>query len=340
VNFLLFATENYALEIMRPLQAEIEASGHHAAWYFSKPVPGDWRRDLPVLESVQQVQAFDPAAVFVPGNWVPPFFPGVKVQIFHGFGIEKKGHFRIRGFFDLYCTHGPLTTGPFLRLAREHGHFSVTETGWPKVDPLFRSGAGADATAGGRPALLYAPTFSPALTSARDLLQPLKMLAGSGDFDITVKFHPKMDPGLAARYAEMQSDHLRVATEPSILPLMQSSALLLTDTSSVVYEYLLLDKPVVTYRNAAPGPHVVDFADADALARVLEQTWSGRQSVVERARPVAERMHPYRDGLSSRRVLRATLDFIDRPPAGLRPKPLNLWRRWQVRRRMGYYRWR
>jgi len=338
VNFLLFATENYALEIMRPLQSEIESSGHRAAWYFSKPVAEAWRRDLPVLESVRQVQAFDPVAVFVPGNWVPPFFPGLKVQIFHGFGIEKKGHFRIRGFFDLYCTHGPLTTGPFERLARTHGHFSVTETGWPKVDPLFRGEAIAQDSA--RPCLLYAPTFSPALTSARDLLQPLKMLAASGDFDITVKFHPKMDPALAARYARMQSDRLRVATEPSILPLMQSSSMLLTDTSSVVYEYLLLDKPVVTCRNAAPGPHVVDFTDPGALARVLEQTWADRQSVVERARPVAERMHPYRDGLSSRRVLQATLDFIDKPPAGLRPKPLNLWRRWQVRRRMGYYRWR
>ncbi len=336
MNFLLFATENYALEIMRPLQAAIESAGHRAAWFFSKPVPSEWIRDLPVLETVDQVKTFNPAAVFVPGNWVPPFFPGLKVQIFHGFGIEKKGHFRIRGFFDLYCTHGPLTTKPFRELARKHGHFHVTETGWPKVDPLFQ--LEDPGTVKDRPRLLYAPTFSPALTSAERLLEPLTRLAASGVVEVAVKFHPKMDPGLAEAYQKREMPGLQVSAEASILPLMRSSDLLLTDTSSVVYEYLLLDKPVVTFRNAAPGPHVVDFDDPDRLQEVVENTWVQRDQVVQNARSVADRMHPYRDGRSSERVLEATLDFLENPPNNLRAKPLNLWRRWQVRRRMGYYR--
>ena len=337
MNFLLFATENYALEIMRPLQTAIESAGHRVAWFFSKPVPAEWIADLPVLDSVDQVKAFDPAAVFVPGNWVPPFFPGLKVQIFHGFGIEKKGHFRIRGFFDLYCTHGPLTTEPFGELARKHGHFKVTETGWPKVDPLFSPGE--DRTVRERPRLLYAPTFSPALTSAEELLEPLTRLAESGSAQVAVKFHPKMDPGLAEEYRRREMQGLQVSAEASILPLMRSSDLLLTDTSSVVYEYLLLDKPVVTFRNAAPGPHVVDFDDPGRLQEIVENTWLQRDELVQKARPVADRMHPYRDGRSSERVLEATLDFLENPPSGLRAKPLNLWRRWQVRRRMGYYLW-
>jgi CDP-glycerol glycerophosphotransferase (TagB/SpsB family) len=338
VNFLLFATENYALEILRPLQQAIEDAGHQAAWYFSKPVDAAWLEQLPVLETVSSVRAFDPAAVFVPGNWVPPFFPGLKVQVFHGFGIEKKGHFRIRGFFDLYCTHGPLTTVPFERLAREHGHFRVVETGWPKVDPLFRMRP--KRAPGGRPRLLYAPTFSPSLTSAGALRDPLIELAETGSHDIVVKFHPKMDPVLADGYRKRQSARLSVSDGPSILPLMQASDLLLTDTSSVVYEYLLLERPVVTFRNARPGPQVVDFHEPQDLRQVLQQTWANRSVVVERARPVAENMHPWRDGRSSQRVLQATLEMLENPPGDLRPKPLNLWRRWQVRRRMGYYRWR
>ncbi len=336
MNFLLFATENYALEIMRPLQQTIEEAGHEAAWFFSKPVAEEWRRDLPVLSRVHEVQEFNPAAVFVPGNWVPPFFPGLKVQIFHGFGIEKKGHFRIRGFFDLYCTHGPLTTEPFRALARKHGHFAVRETGWPKTDPLFQ--APSETSKGPLPRLLYAPTFSPALTSARALLDPLTALTESGDCEVVVKFHPKMDATLADAYRQRASERLVVSTRPDILPLMRSTDLLLTDTSSVVYEYLLLDKPVMTFRNAAPGPHVVDFNRPEDLRERFMHTWEHREQVVARARPVADRMHPYRDGQSSRRVLEATLDVLRNPP-DLRPKPLNLWRRWQVRRRMGYYRW-
>jgi hypothetical protein len=46
-------------------------------------------------------------------------------------------HFIIRGLFDLYCTHGPNTTGRFEELAGKSGHFRVSETGWSKLDPLF-----------------------------------------------------------------------------------------------------------------------------------------------------------------------------------------------------------
>ena len=337
MNFLLFATENYALEIMRPLQEEIEAAGHRACWFFSKPVEERWRKGLPILDTVNEVLDFNPAAVFVPGNWVPLFFPGLKVQVFHGFGIEKKGHFRIRGFFDLYCTHGPLTTEPFQELARQHGHFKVVETGWPKVDPLFDRPPARKP--GDRPILLYAPTFSPALTSAEALREPLVELSQGKDFDIRIKFHPKMDRRIADRYRDSQNDRLRVLEQPSILPLMQDSDLLLTDTSSVVYEYLLLDKPVLTFRNSRPGPHVVDFHDPSQLHATLSRTWAQRESVVAQARKIADRMHPYRDGKSSRRVLDATLDMLEHPPADLKRKPWNLWRRWQVRQRMGYYRW-
>ena len=50
---------------------------------------------------------FKPDAVFVPGNWVPHFFPGVKVRVGHGFAVSgKENTFSIRGLFDIYCTLG------------------------------------------------------------------------------------------------------------------------------------------------------------------------------------------------------------------------------------------
>jgi hypothetical protein len=39
-------------------------------------------------------------------------------------------------------------------------------------------------------------------------------------------------------------------------------------------------------------------------------------------------------------VLDATHDFLDRVEGRLRRKPLNLWRRIRLRRRLGYHRWR
>src|SRR5690606_26032896 len=147
-----------------------------------------------------------------------------------GFAIEKKGHFRIRGMFDLFCTFGPLTTAPFQALARKHGWFRVVETGWPKVDPLFAA-LPADRVHGPK-RILYAPTFSPSLTSATALAATIAGIVSRRDWHWTVKFHPKMDPELAAPLRAIRAPNLEVATAAELLPLLRQSDAMLTDTSS------------------------------------------------------------------------------------------------------------
>ena len=127
-SYLFYVSERYALAVLRPLQQEIRAAGGDCAWFFDGPGAEYLRPDERQLESVAQVREYDPLAVFVPGNLVPSFFPGIKVELFHGFSVgkrsESRGHFRIRGLFDLYCTQGPTTTGPFMELARRHGDYA------------------------------------------------------------------------------------------------------------------------------------------------------------------------------------------------------------------------
>ena len=143
-DYLLFLNVAYSFSILRPLQAAIRRRGGVAAWFLHGLNPSLLKPDELLLHSVDEVKRFNPRAVFVPGTWVPDFFPGIKVQVFHGLGIWKKGHFRIRGLFDLYCTHGPATTLPFQELAERYRYFRVVQTGWPKVDALFRSASATD----------------------------------------------------------------------------------------------------------------------------------------------------------------------------------------------------
>jgi len=336
-KYLLFAAQPYAYEILRPLQTAIRKRGDDVAW-FLEPSAGDGlRADEIRLPDVDAVNAFAPDAVFVPGNIVPDFFPGLKVQVFHGFGIEKKGHFRIRGWFDLYCTHGPLTTRPFEELARRHRHFAVRETGWPKMDALFES---ADEQwrnvfdDDSKPLVLYAPTFSPSLTSAPALFEQIRALASSGEWNWLVKFHPKMDRHWIRQFEAAENAHLRVAQTTDIAGLLRAADVLLSDTSSVIAEFLLLDKPAVTFRNSRPGPHLVDFSRATELESRLRHALALTPDDREAARAFARAMHPCTDGRSSERVLDAVEDFIrSNGQAGLTRKPLNLWRRLRMRRK-------
>ncbi|MHC4377266.1 MAG: CDP-glycerol--glycerophosphate glycerophosphotransferase, partial [Planctomycetota bacterium] len=209
-RFLFYIEQPYSYSILRPLQEEIRSRGDSAAWFLAgKHVSRDQlKSDELHLESVRAVREFDPQAVFVPGNVVPDFFPGLKVQVFHGLEWKKKGHFAIRGFFDLYCTHGPITTERFDQLAERHRSFRVIETGWPKLDPYLGQPEDGASTP---PTVVYAPTFSPSLSSASALLPELTRLARAGRFRFQVKFHPKMERSVVEAYRGAAGEGLEIA---------------------------------------------------------------------------------------------------------------------------------
>jgi len=108
-EYLLFATERYALPILAPLAQALHASGQSGSAWFADGAAGASLPGVPDV-GLQQALALRPRAVFSAANWVPPFIAGAKVQVFHGFNVQKRdsarGHFRVRGLFDLYCTQG------------------------------------------------------------------------------------------------------------------------------------------------------------------------------------------------------------------------------------------
>ena len=54
-------------------------------------------------------------------------------------------------------------------------------------------------------------------------------------------------------------------------------------------------------------------------------------------REFADNLHPYRDGKSSERILQAIDDFIAKGARNCKPKPMNLWRKLKIRKRIGYW---
>ena len=120
-DYLLFASERYALPILQPLAQALQAAGHGVHAWFVDGAAGAALPSPVRMIGLHEAVALKPRAVFSAANWVPTFVSGAKVQLFHGFNVEKRsderGHFRVRGLFDLYCTQGPATTAPFQALA-------------------------------------------------------------------------------------------------------------------------------------------------------------------------------------------------------------------------------
>ena len=343
-RYLLFASELYALPILRPLASAIAAGGHEAAWFLPDAVAAFLRPDERRLRDARAVAAWAPRAVLAASNWVPHFFPGAKVQLFHGFNVEKRdaqrGHFRIRGLFDLYCTQGPATTAPFRELARTHGHFAVVETGWPKLDPLFAPDDGSAAAlrpADGRPVVLYASTFTEGLTSAPVLRDELARQIARGDRYWLLTLHPKTDPHRITEYRALAGPNARFIETEAIVPALRAADVLVCDTSSVMSEFIAQCKPVVTFRNRVPKPCMLDIGQPEQLEDALRQAFAPTAALRAELAVCADAIHPWRDGRSSERVLDATEALLAGRLGGLARKPANLWRKLQIRSRLAHF---
>ena len=336
-NYLLYISQNYSFEILRPIQDVVRQRGDKCTWFVegNEVNRTNFLADEIVLPSVQSAIDFNPQAVFVPGNLVPNFIPGLKVQVFHGLEYKKKGHFRIRDFFDLYCTQGELTTSRFKELAKQHQNFHVVETGWCKLDPLFRTEPYPLETE--LPVILFAPTFSPNLTCALECLEEIKRLVATGKHHWLVKFHPKMDPEWINLYREIQAENFEIVDIDSCLPLHQRADVLLSDTSSMVGEFLLLNKPVVTYKNSDPGDYLIDIHSPENLGAALAQALIRDENLMNRISSYNQQLHPYQDGLSSQRILTAVDEFLGLPVTLPKTRPLNLLRSLKLRKKLNYW---
>ena len=345
-DYLLFATERYGLPILQPLAEALHARGHQAHALLAGGAAG-----LALPEPVRAVDVrgavrLRPQAVFSASNEVPTFVSGAKVQLFHGFNVEKRadarGHFRVRGLFDLYCTQGPATTAPFEALAGEQGHFAVVQTGWPKLDPLFRDDGGAAAAlrapAGTRPVVMFASTFTERLSAAPHLFDAIAAQVAEGGRYWLLTLHPKCAPALFERYRALAGANAAFVEPEALVTAQRAADVLLSDTTSVVPEFAVQHKPVVTFRHRVPQPYMIDFDDPAQLPRVLDLAFAPGHAQLEAIRCHADGIHPYRDGHSSQRVVAAVTDLLAGRLGTLSRKPfMSRLRSLQIRQKLGYW---
>ncbi len=343
MKFLIYISFEYGFPIVRPLQAEILKRGYQVAWYIENEASKKkLKSSEKLLKTVKEVLDFKPNAVLVASNEVPHFFPGIKVQLFHGFSVNKrskdKGHFRIRGFFDLYCTQGPSTTTYFKALEKKHKHFKVVETGWSKVDVLFHV---TKNVAVSKPTIFIASTFTERLSLAHnsEVFDELVKLIENEDWNWIVNLHPKMDITIVHKFQQLNS-YRNVTYLPyleDLEPLKQADVMF-TDTSSIITEFIIQKKPVITFNNNLPNDCFINITTADDLKSSIEYALKRPEELMQKIEKFVLEEHPYFDGKSSKRVIDAVENFIhNNELEKLKPKPLNLIRKYKMCKKLNYF---
>ena len=319
MKYVLFCLNNYAFAILHPLREVIIAKKEDYIWYIAPKIENDFPyKDDSFTTSLKVIKAYRSDVIFAPGNEVPYFLRGLKTQIFHGLAGEKKGHFRIRQYFDLYLTQGPYFTNRFNELKEEHKDFDVIETGWPKLDVYYKNHEELSELKNGlikeysaKRIILYAPTFSPKLTCAPHLIEEIKLLAENKDYLILLKFHPLMAEEWVEKYKKLaeQTKNIIYQTENDITKFLIISDLLISDTSSVVYEFLLLDKPAITFNSISNNIVWKDLKSFENLNLEVDDTFQN-DNYAKLRKQIIEEYHPYNDGQSARRMVEAVEGYL------------------------------
>jgi Putative glycosyl/glycerophosphate transferases involved in teichoic acid biosynthesis TagF/TagB/EpsJ/RodC len=344
MRIVLFCEHKYAISILSPLQAEIEKNGKHSAlWFVDRRNISDFplKENVEWTDSIQKVYDFSPEAIFVPGNIVPYYLPGVKAEIFHGYAAEKKDHWVIRRYLDMYLTQGPFFTKPFQKLARKYGDFEVVETGWTRQDWIFENLHAFDnyrnqilSDHQKKQIVLYAPTFSPSLTSLPFVKEALKNLVEEKEIVLLLKFHPLTKQEWVEEYKQLanENEHILWIDDHQITKYILISDLMISDTSSALYEALLLNKPVITYKNVAADQYWLNIDNPEVLSDAFENADS--EEFREKRKWVIDNYDPYLDGKVAQRMLNAVEDYISRHGVP-KERKVNLWRKYQSVKKFG-----
>jgi CDP-glycerol glycerophosphotransferase (TagB/SpsB family) len=141
-----------------------------------------------------------------------------------------------------------------------------------------------------------------------------------------------MDKLIQGQYKQLENKNLRVVDELNILPIMAGSDLLITDTSSVAYEFLSFDRPLITYKAIARKDKGINIQHPTDLSSAIERSLMNPDEFSTNRASCLREIHPYSDGLSSSRLLKGIETvLIDGLHNKLKQKPLNFLRKYQIR---------
>jgi CDP-glycerol glycerophosphotransferase len=317
--------------------------------------PNDWKpADITAALSAAVVVTCD--HLLNPNPFAASMLAGARhVQLWHGISIKEIGLGNLRPLREMspHVAKVMATCGPFkqfigtsaaqeLEFRRWFALERYAPIGYPRNDVLLREPTEGDLLgvdtavlararnarrAGGR-VVLYAPTFRDARRGVWIVEAGLERIATElekrGD-TLLVAMHPVEAQLIPQLQAAVPSARF-VTPRTDLYPLLREADVLVTDYSSIMFDFLLLDRPVILYRpdhddyvlrsrqlydekllDAKPGPLT---ATLDQLLAALRQPDAlGARHAGDRA-ALRQRLFDHVDGSASERLNALLLDEI------------------------------
>ena len=221
-------------------------------------------------------------------------------------------------------------------LQKKHKNYEVIETGWSKVDPLFPL---ENKKKNNLSTILIASTFTKRLSLAfnNDVLNEIKRLSITNQFNFIMALHPKIPQEIVSKWEALNNDRFRFIDTTNLTPLFKEADILFADTTSAIQEFLLQKKPIVTFRNNKKENYLINTDQVKDIENAFSYALTYPKIILSKINDFILELHPYFDGKSSERVIDASISFLHKDKSYLKPKPLNLIRKYKMRKRLNYF---
>jgi len=342
---ILFCKRRESFNILKPLADELDKRKYKYIWYIDPKLFTEFPyKHMMHTNSLEYLSEFNADIIFTPDRLVPYWLRGVKTHIFNSLIFDEEKFLNMIDYFDLYLTPGSKFTNFFEKLSQKRGDFSVIETGWTKLDTLF-SIVDDDIISWERDKLLaeysvkyivlYAPSANEDLTSARALKDAIVKLSSRKDVLFLVHFEEGMAEDIIEQYREIKTKNIKILDDRNISKNMHIANLLISDTTSYVYEFTLLDKPVITVDTKLKDITWSNLSASGVYLNVI-RTLENRVATRNRREQTLKNYHPYRDGKSSERVVKSAEIYLKEHKVPQERK-LSLFKKWKFKRAFNKY---
>lgn len=258
--------------------------------------------------------------------------------------IDEPSAYR-ENYSTVLCVPGPW----YLQSFGPHLFTQAEATGFPKMDDFAKdwsyrklavfAEAGFDLR---KKTLLFAPTYNPEFTGMEAFFDQWAKF-DPNEYQIFFKLHGAADEQWRQNYRALASTHANMfyVEDPSLIPYMYMSDLMVSDLSSAYVEYMVLDRPIVLFNHPLMStsglynPEAVEFKVRGACTQInqgQELCSAVLQSIqkdemANSRREAVKALFPQMDGQICQRVAQIVQEISmgQRPPYPSYCQPLSIY---------------
>ena len=207
----------------------------------------------------------------------------------------------------------------------------VVITGYPRNDTLLNNTL-IEKIKPEKKKIIYMPTFRGSVNSDFDLflqygfdVEKLDVFLADQNMQLHIKLHPFNHPSDELLEKLELSKNIFFLDHDAIYEIISEYDMLITDYSSIYFDYLLLDRPIIfapfdkenylqqdrefyfDYEEVTPGPKAMNW---DEVMKFLKMLNEDSTLYSKERKKIKDRFHTYQDDMSTERVYKAILDTI------------------------------